>query len=210
MRENQADKAYKEIRHLLIAQSLRPGDRLTEQKLAQRLELNRASIKIALSRLFSEGMVCRGKQGGFFVRQYSEEEIYEANEARLVLEIGAAKLAVERASKHDIEELEKVAMHMKIMAENGYESGLSEADVRFHETLVKAAHNMKLVQVYEHANIPITINKEVPQNKLKEEMLEDAELHHEMVKALKAKKELRLFDLLRKGLEKGRNFQNTR
>jgi len=107
-----------------------------------------------MGRLLAEGLVRRGERGGYFARQYSREDIRQANEARLILETAAARLAVERAKKEDLEELEEICRHMELMAANHYEMGFCETDVRFHEALVRAAHKPKLMHIYRKAIIP--------------------------------------------------------
>ena len=41
------------------------------------------------------------------------------------------------------------------MVERGYHSGACEADVRFHETLIKGAGNVRLMNIYTNSNIPL-------------------------------------------------------
>jgi DNA-binding GntR family transcriptional regulator len=87
---------------------------------------------------------------------YRKKDWEELNETRFLLEKGAAELAVPRADQEKIKELEKICQHMFDMAENGYEQGFDEADLRFHTVLVKAAHNEKILNVYERANIMLS------------------------------------------------------
>lgn len=41
------------------------------------------------------------------------------------------------------------------MVERGYPSGACEADVKFHETLIKGASNSRLMSMYTNSNIPL-------------------------------------------------------
>ena len=152
----QADKAYSFIREQLLAGNFKPGQRLTEQSLCKSAGVNRGDIRQAFSRLLAEGLVSRGQKGGVFVRKYTDKDMKETYEVRQILETAAVRLAIERATEEDLLELEKTAEHMLLMAENGYTLGVCEGDLRFHNLLVKAAHNDKLHELYVRANIPLS------------------------------------------------------
>jgi hypothetical protein len=51
--------------------------------------------------------------------------------------------------------LEKIGDNFTMMAAEGYISGASEADIKFYETLMKCAHNEKLLQIYIASHIPL-------------------------------------------------------
>lgn len=157
MKDNiQADKAYAFIREQLLSGNFEPGRRLAEQTLCKSAGVNRGDIRQAFSRLQAEGLVIRGKKGGVFVREYTARDMEETYEVRQILETAAARLAIDRAEEADLQALEKTARHMLLMAENGYSLGVCEGDLRFHNLLVKAAHNDKLHELYVHANIPLS------------------------------------------------------
>ena len=92
---NQSEKAYQLIRQQLMARSVEAGSRLTEQAWAEKLSVNRSDVRQALARLRAEGAVVKGPRGGFFAREYSEEDVREINEVRFILESAAARLAAE-------------------------------------------------------------------------------------------------------------------
>ncbi len=156
-RQNQAQTAYKEIRKSLMARSLQPGVRLAESMWAQKLNVNRADVKQAMSRLQGEGLLTAGVKGGFFVKEFSQQELSELYQVRNILESAAAERAITQATKKELDQLESIAVLMQNLAENGYLMGLREADLDFHETLVKCAHNKKLEQLYQTANLPISV-----------------------------------------------------
>ena len=184
-KQNQAQAAYEKIREKLIARTLEPGQRLIERIWAENLNVNRADVRQAFSRLLGEGLLNAGPKGGFFVREFTPAEMSELNEIRLVLESAAAKLAINRATKGDIARLAKICEHMSLMVENGYKMGVGEADLKFHETLVKSAHNSKLEFIYKIANLPLSMH--IPPNVSKEKLVSDVAEHIAIVEALKKK-----------------------
>nr|MBC8548296.1 GntR family transcriptional regulator [Candidatus Brocadiales bacterium] len=152
--------------------------------------VNRGDVRQAFSRLIAEGLVVRGKRGGVFVREYTEQDLEETQEVRQIIETAAARLAIERAEEADFSILEETAQHMLLMANNGYILGVSEGDLRFHSLLVEAAHNNKLTELYTRANIPLSGINYI--GKLKEQRQEaliiDAQDHIKIVKLLREKK----------------------
>jgi DNA-binding GntR family transcriptional regulator len=197
-KQNQAQVAYEKIREKLISRTLEPGQRLIERIWAENLNVNRADIRQAFSRLLGEGLLSAGSKGGFFVREFTPAEMSELNEIRLILESAAAKLAINRASKGDIVQLVKICEHMRLMVENGYIMGVGEADLKFHETLIRFAHNSKLEFIYKIANLPLS--KNVPANVTKEKLISDVADHVAIVEALKEKNLPEMLRLLSKGL----------
>ncbi|MFI4910074.1 MAG: GntR family transcriptional regulator [Sedimentisphaeraceae bacterium JB056] len=192
--KNQAQKAYIEIRKHLMARSLKPGERLTEKNWSEKLGVNRADVKQAFSRLLGEGLLMTGAKGGFFVKEFTNQELEELLEIRSILETAAAKRALTHATKEEIDELEKISNLMLEMARNNYYMGFKEADLHFHETLVKSSHNKKLEQIYMMANLPISGGTEIRDKS--EHLLEtDALKHIDMVKALRNRDETKLISL---------------
>ncbi len=155
-RSIQADKAYAFIREQLLSGNFKSDERLTEQTLCESASVNRGDVRQAFSRLLVEGLVVRGERGGIFVRRYTEQDLMETFEVRQIIETAAVRLAVDRATEQDLHKLEETAQHMLMMAENGYILGVGEGDLRFHNLLVKAAHNIKLYDLYIRANIPLS------------------------------------------------------
>jgi DNA-binding GntR family transcriptional regulator len=198
VKQNQAQVAYEKIREKLISRVLEPGQRLIERIWAENFNVNRADVRQAFSRLLGEGLLNTGPKGGFFVREFTPAEMRELNEIRLVLESAAAKLAVKCATKSDIAQLIKICQHMGLMVENGYIMGVSEADLKFHETLIKCAHNSKLEFIYKIANLPLSMH--MPPNVTKEQLIADVADHVAIVEALKKKNLSEMLRLLTIGI----------
>lgn len=200
-KKNQANISYAKIHKKLLANELKPGERLKESHWAEKLGVNRADVRQALSRLLGEGLLVSGKKGGYFVRDYTDEEINEIYESRAILEIAAARLAIERATQEDIQQLKEICDQMQLLAENNYIIGIQESDLRFHTLLIKATHNKKLEQVYFSAHLPLTFPRTVISN-TKESMLKDADEHYQILKALIDKDLEKMTFFLTKSLQK--------
>jgi GntR family transcriptional regulator of vanillate catabolism len=92
----QSLKALMGVRDLVLDGHIRPGERLSEVAIAERLGISRTPIRAALARLEQEGLLELIPSGGFAVRGFAREEVIDAIELRGVLEGTAARLAAER------------------------------------------------------------------------------------------------------------------
>jgi GntR family transcriptional regulator of vanillate catabolism len=80
---------------LLLKGEFRPGERLSELALVERLAVSRTPIRLAFDRLAHEGLVAPNPSGGFVVCEFTVGDIWDAIEMRGVLEGTAARLAAE-------------------------------------------------------------------------------------------------------------------
>jgi len=180
-------KAYTEIRKKILSQQLVANTRLKEDEWAGKIEVSRMSIREALNRLLGEGLVIVGEKGGYFVKPITLADINQIREIREILEIGALKIASKKITPSDIKQLEAICDDFSLMAKQGYINGACEADLKFHETLIKCAQNDKLTLLYLASHIPLFQEKLVKAlTELNDYALTNKE-HRQIVKALKEK-----------------------
>jgi GntR family transcriptional regulator, vanillate catabolism transcriptional regulator len=99
---SQTGRTLLNLRGMLLRGDFQPGERLSELPLVARLGVSRTPIRLALDRLAHEGLLEASPTGGFVVRAFTVEDIWDAIETRGVLEGSAARLAAERLT-HDRE-----------------------------------------------------------------------------------------------------------
>jgi DNA-binding GntR family transcriptional regulator len=131
-----ADKAYHEIRALIVSLELAPGAVIDERELIERLEIGRTPVREALRRLAQERLVEVYPRRGMFVTGVDVRELARLSEVREVLEPEAARLAAERATDADRAEL---AALLEELDRGGSE--LMELDERIHRAVYRASHN---------------------------------------------------------------------
>ncbi len=149
------ESIYQELRSRILSQSILPGTRLIEQKLALELECGRTAIRETLKRLYGEGLVEKREKRGFIARGWSADELEEIREVREILETAAAKLGCQRARKRDWQSLRNICRDFESMVSNGFYLGASEADLLFHRTLVSLSGNARLISAYQVSNLPL-------------------------------------------------------
>jgi GntR family transcriptional regulator, vanillate catabolism transcriptional regulator len=93
---SQTVSALLKLRGLILNGDARPGERMSELVLVERLGVSRTPIRAALARLEHEGLLRALPTGGFAVNAFNERDIHAAIEIRGALEGLAARLAAER------------------------------------------------------------------------------------------------------------------
>jgi DNA-binding GntR family transcriptional regulator len=131
-----ADKAYHEIRGLIVSLELAPGALIDERELIERLEIGRTPVREALRRLAHERLVEVYPRRGMFVTGVDVREFARLSEVRELLEPEAARLAAERATDADRELLADLLTELDAGA-----SELMDLDERIHRAVYRAAHN---------------------------------------------------------------------
>jgi DNA-binding GntR family transcriptional regulator len=180
-------KAYNELRKKILSQQLAPNTRLKEDEWALKVQVSRMAIREALNRLLGEGLLKVGEKGGYFVKPMTPEDVMQIRELREVLEIGAIRLAYKKITSAEIQQLEKICDNFSMMAAEGYTSGACEADIKFHETIIKCAHNAKLLQLYITSHIPLFHEKMGKAMSTIDDHEQTDKEHRLIVKALKTK-----------------------
>ena len=143
-----ADRAYYAIRELIVSLDLRPGSVVNERELMERLALGRTPIREAVRRLAQEQLVEVFPRRGTFVTTVEIRDLASICDVRNALEAHAARLAAERASDADREELSALITELAAGAEYD-DRALMALDERIHRAVYRATHNQFLVATLE-------------------------------------------------------------
>jgi GntR family transcriptional regulator, transcriptional repressor for pyruvate dehydrogenase complex len=153
-----ADTVAAELEKRILKGSLKPGDRLpAERPLASELGVSRPSLREAIQKLVSKGLLSPRHGGGTHVTDRLGahfanpwQDMVKGHphlhrdllEFRQMLEGEAARLAADRATDLDIKRLD--AVHAKLDAVYAGEdlAACIDADVAFHQVIAEAAHNV--------------------------------------------------------------------
>ena len=103
------DVVFNTLRQGILTGALKPGERLMEIHLADRLGVSRTPIREAIRMLELEGLVTMIPRRGAEVSRISRQDIRDVLEVRLVLDSLATKLACERITEDQKEELKRAA-----------------------------------------------------------------------------------------------------
>lgn len=146
---SQIERVVLLLREMVLRGDFKPGERLAELALVPRLRASRTPVRLALERLAHEGLLDPLPAGGFRLRAFTPDDVWDAIELRGVLEGTAARLATERLrDRQELEPLrvcyEAAERLVPMTLENFVEyTALNE---RFHHQLWALAKSPMLVR----------------------------------------------------------------
>lgn len=201
--KTQSEDSYVELRRRILILEIRPDERLKEEYWAQRLQVSRPAVREALTRLHGEGLVVKGAKGGYFVAPMTPRDVHEIRQVREILEVAALEFAIARITKKELDLLEETCDDFAEMVRKGYHTGACEADRRFHELLVEASGNTKLVRAYQYCHIPLFHLRLGQSREYIDDYADTEREHRAIVKELRAKNLPRAIKTLRGHFQRG-------
>lgn len=169
-RKRLADQVADHLMALIGTGALKPGDRLpSEPELMKQFQVGRSSIREAIGALSLVGLVTVKPGQGTHVAGFSaesnlkpigllgigREKIRELVEARIELECVIVRLAAERATPEDVEEIGQV--HQRMKAVGNLEDQLIKLDLGFHMAVARASRNSVLIRFLMEMRQPIRL-----------------------------------------------------
>jgi DNA-binding GntR family transcriptional regulator len=127
---------------------LTAGQKLTEQEVALRLDVSRGPVREAFRALEDRGLVQIEQNRGAFVRKIDLDEAIEIHDVYSALEELAARSATRRLSGTQIAELKSLVESMDGAAEAEDLDRYYALNLDFHQRLVEASSNRKLLSIY--------------------------------------------------------------
>ncbi|WP_445504216.1 GntR family transcriptional regulator [Microvirga sp. G4-2] len=137
-----SEAVFRTLCQALRAGFYRPGDRLREEEVAQRLKVSRTPVREALGRLMAKGFVEPAGGRGLIVRSLDTAEVLELYAMREILEGAAARLAAQHASDPEIDALADLELAFEAHLDDPAE--MARLNRVFHETIFRAARNRYL------------------------------------------------------------------
>lgn len=141
------DVVFNTLRQAILKGELKPGERLMEISLAEKLGVSRTPIREAIRKLELEGLVTMIPRRGAHVANITEKDLNDVLEVRIGMENMAIDKACALMKEEEFEELKRAAEHFSKILEEGDLTKLAEADVEFHEIIYRASDNRRLMQL---------------------------------------------------------------
>jgi len=145
-------KAYLQLKELIISGKLKPGEKILQEHMAQKLGISRMPLHKAFQMLENELLVESIPRRGIYVKKPNLQEIADAFECREALEVVACHRLVESASNEDLDQLENLFAPFR----NSPNIDLIEyqqADQRFHDLIIKLTNNKMLMRMEVIGNV---------------------------------------------------------
>ena len=181
---SRAESLYLTVKDMAILFEFKPGERINEVELAQRLGASRTPLREALNRLAAEGFLVLKQDRGFFCRDLKPREMYELYQFRAVLEVAAIRLACEQATEQEVTDL------ALFLDETGPQEGgrsseeLVALDEQFHEKIMALSRNMEMSRTLTNINARIKYFRWVDMDSKREGTQQE---HRAIVQALVAR-----------------------
>ncbi|MFT4165031.1 MAG: GntR family transcriptional regulator [Microlunatus sp.] len=172
------------LRSMILAGELKPGQRLVEDDLCERLTIGRTPVREALLLLQGEGFLSRER--GWIVETIDRTQLRGIFESRAAIEGATARLAARYASAKELATLAALVERMEPTA-SLTRSELNALNTRFHKVIVNASKNILLAQFHERTQfqywmlrVPILFSdSEVRETNLQHRNILDAIARHD-------------------------------
>jgi DNA-binding GntR family transcriptional regulator len=140
---NLIDQVYARILEAISDRSLRPGQRIRQNELADQLGVSRQPVSHALHLLHRQGLVAESGRRGFEVTQLDPSRIRQLYEVRGAMDALAARLAAARVAS---DAKGRARLEAALAAGRGIDDGtplteLIALDVDFHRAIYQLAGN---------------------------------------------------------------------
>lgn len=193
IRSSTIDLIAEEIRNAIYSGSLPPGQSINEVRTADVLGVSRPSLREALQRLVSEGVMSHAPGRGVWVRAmtsadiddvYAMREAIESQAAKMVIRSGRAGVGITRA----LGELERAIEAQEARA-------IGDADLEFHHEIVAASRSMRLQSAMKVSMVHTRLLS-LSDEQGYEVRCDLIESHRELAQAIETGEESRALDVL--------------
>lgn len=128
----------------MVAGELKPGTLYSAPALGERFGVSATPVREAMLELSKDGFVTPERNRGFRIVEFSERDLDEISEIRLLLEVPTTVKVSSIIEPETLDRLTDVADEIVTAAANGDLIGYLDADRRFHVELISQLGNSRL------------------------------------------------------------------
>jgi len=143
------DEVATRLRDMIIEGQLAAGMRLNETELGVQLGVSRTPLREAIKTLASEGLIELIPAKGATVRRFSKYDVQNMLEAVKALEQFAGRLACERATQDEIDEILDMHRTMLIRYRSRNRLAYYKLNQAIHTAIVRSAHSPTVAELHE-------------------------------------------------------------
>jgi DNA-binding GntR family transcriptional regulator len=147
-----ADEAYRVLRRGIVVGDIPASSPLDDAELAKRYGTGRTPLREALKRLAQEQFIVWPPRRTAYVRELSLHDLHRLYEARLLIEVPAARLAASRITEAQLSELERISDELCAAAVKGQVYESIERDHALHLAITRGADNRFLAEAVGNLN----------------------------------------------------------
>ena len=194
------DRVVAILKEAIVSGTMKPGDAIVENKVAQQLGVGQPLVREALIELEHQGFVQRFPYRGTYVTKLNQDDIEQIFNLRIKLEALAIDWAKQHAQPEDIESLRQYVGLMMQAAQVHDIAQFYKSDLAFHRKIWELSGNRYLVEALERVVAPLFaffVMKTIQDHKSYEE---SAEMHEKIVEAFSLLESTRLREFMEKSL----------
>ena len=183
-----SDRAYAEIRSLILSGDAAPGVQLKEEQLAEICGVSRTPVRDALRRLEAELYVVRSDSKRAFVADWSRADVDEMFTLRGMLEAHAAARAATRLDEPTLHRLRdcNARIERAVLGDIPDVAEFLEANREFHRIIVETAQSERLGGI-----LAILVEQPIVRRTAvrygREQLAQSAREHQELIQAFEAR-----------------------
>jgi GntR family transcriptional repressor for pyruvate dehydrogenase complex len=155
-RDSVSEQVYKQLKENILKGIWKPGDKIpSESQMVSLFGVSRASIRMAIQRMITLGLLESKVGDGTYVREFTPgvyinelvpitlkpEDQLEIMEFRKALETEALRLAAQRATDEDLRELEQTHIRARKAFKNLDLETYFKEDMQFHMLIFRMSKN---------------------------------------------------------------------
>lgn len=198
-------KVYDRLKAMILEGRLVPGDKVYQDRLAQVMGVSRTPLVNALKVLEQEKLIKAIPRRGFFVRQFSKEEMIYIFELREVLEGLAARRAAELITPLQIKQLQTFFQSFKGLKHIEDYSAYAKEDRRFHNFITDLGGKEFLKSILTSYNVVLFSYQVSSYGGLVRHPDETLPEHLAVIEALKHKDAVKAEEIMRLHMKKSLN-----
>ena len=186
------------IRQLIVSGELKPGARVAEATIAERLGVSRTPVRNVIPALAAEGLLEPVGRRGYAVRRFSIEDSFRATELRCVLEGQAARAIAARgpepvlieALRAVLDEGDEIIAKERLIRDE--QEAYAAMNMRFHTLIVDAACDALLAELIHRVySVPfvspgVVASIGIPAEEIPAVLQAGQRQHHAIVDAIEA------------------------
>ena len=194
------DVVFNTLRQEILTGKLKPGERLMEIHLADKLGVSRTPIREAIRKLELEGLVIMIPRRGAEVAQITLKSLEDVMEVRRALDVLAIELACERMNEEAMSSLFQAYENFAVAVKTRDTRKIAAADVAFHDIIVQSTGNARLIQLVSNLSEQMYRYRfEYLKDATSHEMLQRE--HKEMYESILRKDKVSAADVVRKHID---------
>jgi DNA-binding GntR family transcriptional regulator len=179
-------QVYKLIKNNILNGQIKPGQRVIEARIAEKLSISRGPVREAFRDMAKEGLLINVPRKGSFVTECNIKDVEEIYSMRAILEGLAIRRSINYLTKKDIKHLENLRDQMVLANKNKNILEMVEKDISFHKLICYASKHTRLINFWSKMGYQIRIFLITADlNTYEPEKVRQR--HNEIIEAIKAK-----------------------